>query len=157
MSKRTHVASTAGPIVLEDRDASSPYAGVGKPDGFWYEVGGDWRRWCRGNAFHCERFLHTVDLKDCNVLRISSLPQLKEFQKKYFEPLLHYGLGGIDWAEVALLFDGVEIAPYHREYRFRLPDFLWYNSWDCASGVIWRPRGATVTFAKEIDREKASV
>lgn len=42
-----------------------------------------------------------------------------------------------DWSPIIDSYDGVVITPYSRLARM---DFLWYSSWDCASGVFWNLR-----------------
>lgn len=42
----------------------------------------------------------------------------------------------IQWEKVKKEYDGIVIAPYQWECRLR-NKFMWYYSWDCASGCIW--------------------
>jgi hypothetical protein len=97
------------------------------------------------------KHIHRVDLADCNVLQIRGLHQLDAFDEKYglLDPIL--GENGlhtcIDWVRVSEEYDGLEIAPYIWSRRL---EFMWYYGWDCASGVIWRPRGATVSYLEPV-------
>lgn len=148
--KRTHVASTPDPIVLHDSDDSDSDSdsvagdGLQKPAGFWYEVGGDWRRWAQSEGFTIGGHLHSVKLNDCRVLRIKTLKELDAFHTEYGVQTSVFGITP-DWSRLREEWDGVEISPYQWERRLEL-DFLWYYGWDCASGVIWRPKNALVTY-----------
>lgn len=138
---RTHMARSRDPIVLTDKIASTggaPY----KPSGFWYEVDGDWRRWCEAEEFSFGPYIHQVELNNCNMLFINSLNKFDDFNDLYIEKG-GYRYGSIDWARVAERYDGIEIAPYQWKRRLNR---MWYYGWDCASGVIWRPRDAKVTY-----------
>lgn len=147
---RTHVSKNVGPIAVEGRD-QPPTPGM-KPKGFWYEVGADWRRWCRSEMPHwlAGRHLHRVTLGDERILRITSESELDDFDRQYrvteHLPGFSESYGpmnlGIAWAAVADEHDGIEIAPYL--WTRRLDGPTWYYSWDCASGVIWQPRGVMV-------------
>ena len=148
---RTHVTLDPGPISLypvgPDQEDEAGYL---KPAGFWYEVDGDWRRWCAENEWGREelRHLYEVTLADCRVLRIRNHAAMEAFNRRFGRrrPAPAWCNDTvIDWGLVATEFDGVEVAPYRWECR--LDDaFRWYYGWDCASGVIWQPRGATVSY-----------
>lgn len=150
--ERTHVAKTSAPILLREvaADDKSEKRGCYKPAGFWYEVDGDWRRWCEGESFGRGYHLHEVFLNDCEVLFIDSLEKLDRFHEEYHvaEPRGSYVTLEMDWARVAQCYDGIEIAPYQWERRLA-NDFMWYYGWDCASGVIWRPKNAKVVYIGE--------
>lgn len=151
--KLTHVSPNPDPITVEPRDQSQE-PGM-KPKGFWYEVDGDWRRWDTDDhtGFTDNGFLHAVELGNEKLLRITSVSELDDFDATYHVTRRvdgrSFGLGfydscdGIRWAEVAATYDGIEIAPY--QWGRRLDGHLWYYGWDCASGVIWRPKGIIVT------------
>lgn len=147
--RRTHCAAQPGAIVLHEVDPAERGKGSGKPSGFWYEVNGDWRRWCQSEGFGVAslKHLHAVDLGDCNVLKITKVAAFDQFASMFgvadrFDRLGEHN--AIDWGRVAQTWDGIEIAPYL--WSRRLDGGLWYYGWDCASGVIWRPRGARVTY-----------
>jgi hypothetical protein len=120
-----------------------------KPEGLWYEVNGDWVRWCEAEelGWTTEKMLYSVDLGESNVLKISSVEELDDFTEKFVrllqpEVLWEYP----QWAEVAKLWDGLQISPYLWERRLTS---MWYYGWDCASGVLWRPRKASVMLMGE--------
>lgn len=151
--ERTHLATTSTQIALREVSVEAEKGkGCYKPAGFWYEVDGDWRRWCEGEDFQREGFIHNVSLNDCNVLFIDSLRALDKFHAEYHHAERDitptYRRMEIDWPRVAALYDGIEIAPYQWKRRMA-HDFMWYYGWDCASGVIWRPKNATVAYVGE--------
>lgn len=145
--KRTHCALSPDPIVLRDVSAETgTKCGVGKPVGFWYEVDGDWRRWCEAEEFSCGSYIHAVDLGNCNIRKIDSLNKLDDFHRVFIkQDGPHKFITEIDWERVKEQWDGLEIAPYRWERRLE-PGYMWYYGWDCASGVIWRPTGVTVSY-----------
>ena len=161
--KRTHVAKGAKPIVVEPREQDVRPGH--KPKGFWYEVNGDWRRWCETDMpeYIEGGFLHTVTLGRERVRRIKGVHDFDLFDAKYgareWAPGYSERYGpmslGIRWADVAEDWDGVEIAPYLWNRRLGGPS--WYYTWDCASGVIWRPDGITVTYSEPIRSVTRSV
>lgn len=146
---RTHIG-TPGPITVEPRQ-QVPEPTM-KPKGLWYEVDGDWRRWCEAEEFGNWQTatVHRVELGSENMLLIRTLEELDEFNHEWVvtervddslgKPF-DYSLG-IRWADVAERWDGIEIAPYIWTRRL---EYMWYYGWDCASGVIWRPRGVRLT------------
>lgn len=121
-----------------------------KPQGFWYEVDGDWRRWCDGEElrdWYVGRALYRVELGDEKILRPTNLLNLTDEYAIWTDIDRRYplcGPSGMDWARIAQDWDGIEIAPYAWEWRLKEPVSGWYYTWDCASGVIWRPRGVRV-------------
>lgn len=129
------------PIERFDKTRRYSNCGPGKPPGFWVSVEGemDWREWCESE---CPEMLgvhpYEVTLKPgANVLVIDSLDAIDDFHA------LHYGtegyFGEIRWVDVMQAHDGILIAPYQWSRRMER-EFMWYYSWDCASGVIWNLR-----------------
>lgn len=152
---RTHISASNQPIKLRETEICKEncFGDSIKPCGFWYEVDGDWLRWCKGEGWNIDalRFLFEVDLVDCNILFVNTLRKLDAFHEEYYKVRPGQSWSGyIDWKSVSQKYDGLEIAPYQYKRRFSL-DFLWYYGWDCASGVIWRPRNATVTYVRKLD------
>jgi hypothetical protein len=149
------VSKSNAPIVLHDGGARP--AGFHKPAGFWYEVDGDWRRWCydEGAFLDSLRHFHAVELNDCQVLLVNTLAKLDAFHARYGQD---FGTGRfpdirINWDAVTAEYDGLEIAPYQWQRRLER-DWMWYYGWDCAAGVIWRPRHATVTYLGPVERQE---
>lgn len=146
---RTHVARFAGPITLDAKEDQPEPGTYTKPKGFWYEVNGDWRRWARGESYGLGEHLHVVTLGAERMLEIRTVEALDAFHATYAVNLgWRVRSEGIDWREIAKEYDGIEIAPYL--WQRRLSDVDWYYTWDCASGVIWRPQGATVTYRRAL-------
>jgi hypothetical protein len=154
---RTHVPQGDPPTaVLPATQLSVP---GWKPRGFWYEVDGDWRRWCEaaGTGWCDDRPVLGVQPGDERILTLRSAYAIDKFTTEYGGPP-DYDLGtgrardrhgwSIDWARVAESYDGIEIAPYCWPRRMT---YLWYYGWDCASGCIWTPRGVQLT--QEADHE----
>jgi hypothetical protein len=116
-----------------------------KPQGFWYEVDGDWRRWCETEepSWLEGTRLYTLELPtDLRLLRLRTTKALDKFTEDFGVPNLR---GMIQWATIAQFYDGIEIAPYiwERSLDGRASD--WYYAWDCASGCLWNPRTTKVT------------
>ena len=140
----------------------------GKPNGFWVSVddpsptatGGDhpadargawvdWKAWCESEQFALDRLKlrHRVTLvPDADLLCLETSDAVIEFERRFGK---HDRVNDhnrrdksvhtddiIDWESVERLYDGIIIAPY--QWSLRL-DCMWYYSWDCASGCIWRP------------------
>mgnify|MGYP001563943256 FL=1 len=117
----------------------------GKPKGFWYDVDLDWLRWLEGedyldNPQWMRPYLYEVFIDETPCLMIRDAMQLDAFHERHSVPLIP-GITShaknIDWPRVAEKYSGVEIAPYLWQRRLE-PGFLWYYSWDCASGIVWR-------------------
>lgn len=146
MTRRFHMSLSAG-LEVEFPDILEVQQENGKPRGLWYDVDLDWVRWVVGEDYENDPrwmrpYLYEVFIDKAAVLKISSVEELDAFHERYARPLMPEMkmLTRIDWPEVARSWNGVEIAPY--SWRRRLaPGFLWYYSWDCASGVIWNPVG----------------
>jgi hypothetical protein len=132
---RTHVSKNPIARVRATKDVGEGM----KPQGFWYEVDGDWRRWCGAEQpdWLEGRLLYAVDLGKTNVLKITTVEELDAFHAEYAGGGRLYDC---DWRRLAKKYDAIEIAPYRYERRLD-PNTMWYYPWDCASGVIWRPKG----------------
>lgn len=145
----THFSKT--PIsVIEPRDqAMAKRHGYNfKPTGLWYSVDGDWERWCVSDWMTgvAGKLCYELTLGDENILRLQSISEILRFHDEYHEILEGCTLVGYpNWARVAEKYDCIEIAPYCWELRC---DLTWYYPWDCASGCIWQPRGATLALTE---------
>lgn len=148
MTTRTHVAKPQGDSIyvypVEQTDEQSH-----KPRGFWYEVDGDWQRWCQDEFWGLDgdEKIYTVELTGVNLLTIRTVEELVAFTDQWkAEEDINWDsfIWKINWTGVAEIWDGIEIAPY--QWEARLDHYTsWYYTWDCASGVIWEPRQMTVT------------
>ena len=136
---RTHLSRH--PATLQVVEVEQPVRAYDKPLGFWWEVDGDWRRWCAEESYITHGYLFAVDLGRTEVLRVCDASGLDSFAEAYRDPVSNW----IEWHRVARDWDGVEIAPYLRERRMA-GHASWYYTWDCASGVVWRPRGVALEY-----------
>jgi hypothetical protein len=114
-----------------------------KPWGLWYACGTEWLRWCQDEMpDRCYPHLFILRVSK-DVLKIRTRDQLIKFDKKYgatsFDNIYKSDtFSNIDWSKVTQKYSGIEICPY--QYKERL-NFLWYYTWDVASGCIWRADG----------------
>lgn len=134
----THFSPKPVRRVLSTRQDFSPEA---KPRGLWVSVEGDdgWSDWCEAENFGIGKYVHTVHLRDAaQILHIPSVADLDSFHEKYkaAPTWRQTDYMYIDWAAVALVWQGVVIAPYLWERRLD-GKARWYYGWDCASGCIW--------------------
>lgn len=145
--ERTHVASRDLGPTIKLRPVGQTEHRRHKPNGFWYEVDGDWRRWCRAEEWgDPDGPLYRVTLNGERMLNIRSEDELRAFNEEYGKSdwlRSDRYVWEVDWETAAEQYDGVEIAPYLWSMRFDT-EIAWYYSWDCASGIIWQPKGVTV-------------
>ena len=112
-----------------------------KPFGFWISDEDDhgWKSWCEGEEFSIENLQYQYEVvlaDDGNVLTLTTLDELWDFNQTYrlanSRPYSSY----IDWPRLVEKCQGILITPY--QWKLRLHDeFFWYYGWDCASGCIW--------------------
>lgn len=152
MTTRTHINKDTKPITL--RVCREEQKVDFKPFGFWYGVNGDWERWCRAEQWglHGTMYEHELTLGQENLLILSSVADIdcfhNEFKASLFPGLKYFQY--IDWRRVVQKWDGIEIAPYQWDRRHAGEAHSWYYPWDCASGCIWRPKGARLTLLREV-------
>lgn len=121
-----------------------------KPNGFWYSFGYEWINLTKSELYWLEgKYVYEVDVKNANLLQISTPEQLLHFNKQYL------GYDGwvkrIDWHIVSRNYDGIEINPHQWEVRDELS---WYKSWDVASGCVWDLTKIQLTLLNpELDNE----
>lgn len=153
--RRTHISKSRSGIEVEPRAQS--LEPTSKPKGLWYEVNADWRRWCRDEMpeWIADRHLHRIVLGDERMLELRGVAQMDRFVSEFHVSEFVSGRWftgdmdrGIEWARVAERWDGIEIAPYI--WRRRLDGPMWYYGWDCASGVIWQPRGVRLEWMRRL-------
>lgn len=124
------------PLVL-DRNFAYRDRGNFKPAGLWFDVDGDWRRWCEGESFHLGEFAYrnilTFDAE--RILRLKTAQDIDKFTKDFGRRGRTYE-SEIQWQDVRERFSGIVIAPYCWARRLE-PHTFWYYGWDCASGCIW--------------------
>ena len=131
---RSRLASVENHVGYDTQDVSD------KPNGFWWSVDRSWLDWCESNDFRIGGHVHALEIDETRILRISSVDDFDEFANRFDAPFSSQFsfLRGICWNHVASHYDGVEIAPYLWDRRHHDSSF-WYGTWDCASGVTWRP------------------
>ena len=114
--------------------------GPAKPDGIWYDCGGEWKEFCETDlgSYSSRRYdtVFEVILNEENILFITNEGEFDRFEGEYGRKG-RYELV-IDWNEVSKKYAGIEICPYLRNKRM---DHSWYYPWDVASGCIWHPDG----------------
>ena len=115
-----------------------------KPKGLWFEVDGDWVRWCKSDMpdWLEERYKvpYGVEFDPDKVLWLKTARDIDDFTAMYAVPLfperLDFRSTTIAWARLTEAYAGLVIAPYC--WRRRMSEHtLWYYGWDCASGCIW--------------------
>jgi hypothetical protein len=159
----TYFHWSAEPVAL--REISYPQSGQPKPNGFWFDVNGGWKRWCTAVQFRPETFLyrHTVTILDrSQVLFLRTAKDIDAFTEKYGQNLS----GHIQFlqtpSERAAFTENYgcdlfgEIQRQFSNYilwdevagkcggiviapysRSRSQNHLWYYGWNCAGGCIW--------------------
>jgi hypothetical protein len=142
-----------------------PQCGHPKPNGFWFDVNEDWKRWCEYTEFQLEdlRYRHTVEILDASrILFLKGARQIDAFTRKYGRNLA----GGIRFlqapedqtaftrqygrdlfSELQAQFSNFilwqEVAETYSGIivapysRARRDTYLWYYGWHCASGCVW--------------------
>ena len=153
------------PDPVKLRRMSYPQRGHPKPNGFWFDVNGSWKRWCGITQFRLERlrYRHTVAILDASrVLFLRNAKEIDLFTHKYGRNLSgHIRL--LQSAEDIDAFTGQygsdlvgdirrhftnyimweEVAEKHSGIvvnpysRARSQTYLWYYGWNCAGGCIW--------------------
>jgi hypothetical protein len=140
-------------------------SGHPKPNGLWFDVNEEWKKWCEAAQFRLETlyYRHTVTVLDTSrVLFLRSAGDIDKFTRKYARSL---------FGSIELLQSGQGIDEFTREYgndlfgdikrqfsnyiawgevaekhsgiiiapysRARSETYLWYYGWHCASGCIW--------------------
>jgi hypothetical protein len=110
-----------------------------KPHGLWYGFGDEWIDWTEtAGPERKGEYIYEVDIDSSNILQIKDYPEIARFTKEYgsSKQIIPGKIFSIDWSRIEYKYDGIEINPYL--YHARLDDkFLWYYSWDVASGCIW--------------------
>ena len=150
MPRRHHVSPRADLAVI--RSIEHQIAGI-KPRGLWYEVDGDWRRWCRDDgqtSWINGHYLYALALDPAvRLLRVCTGKALDDLTTRYAKDRWV-----IDWPAIAAEYDGIEIAPYQWSRRLS-PGTSWYYGWDCASGCVWTPRDSSLSLVGPADAPKS--
>jgi len=147
------------------RKMSYLQSGHPKPNGFWFDVDEDWKRWCEAMQFRPETFCyrHTVTILDTSrILFLRSAKDIDAFTRKYARNL---------FGNIQLLQSSSDNEAFARDYgrdlfadiqrqfsnyiawrdvagkhtgiiitpysHARSRTYLWYYGWGCASGCVW--------------------
>lgn len=153
-TEKTHVArwiieQPLNDIPVPQQSSTNRYFGL-KPSGFWFEVNGDWRRWCSTEMpqWIRNRWLYTVDDSTCRLLKIKTGEQLNWFHQNYCNLSQTWEYRCPNWHRLFVKgFDGIEISPYQWKQRLEM---MWYYGWDCASGVIWNASKVRIALIGQI-------
>ena len=80
------------------------------PKGLWYSCGNEW---IIKNKLNIEgKFLYSLDFSKLNILKISTLDALDEFNKTYYNAKFKNISNIINWDKVYKKYDGLQICPY---------------------------------------------
>ena len=127
-----------------------------KPCGFWYSCYNDWYDWTQREELFQYKYIHqininskvltNIDNKDTDkLLVIHNLKDFDIFNKRYayldtnqndtelFGNNIKWENYLVDWDKVSQDYGGIEICPYLKKRKH----YLWYHSFDVASGCIW--------------------
>jgi hypothetical protein len=142
-----------------------PQSGHPKPNGLWFDVNEDWKRWCEAAQFRLENlhYRHTVTILDrSRILFLQRAKDIDVFTQKYSRNLS----GRIQFLQSAKdmdvftrrygcdLFGDIqkhfsnyimwgEVAEKYSGiiivpyFRTRSGTYLWYYGWNCAGGCVW--------------------
>jgi hypothetical protein len=147
------------------RKAEYPQSGHPKPNGFWFDVNGEWRVWCETVQFKQQdlRYRHTVTILDpSRILFLRNAKHIDAFTRRYgrnlagniqLMPITDESNSfsrqyGIDlFGELQKQFSNYimweEVAEKHSGIivdpysRSRSRMYLWYYGWNCAGGCVW--------------------
>lgn len=110
-----------------------------KPNGLWVSVDDSWKEWCEGADFQLDHLVCETKItlnKTAKILHLSNSFDLDELTRQYGQQT-EWCSTYIKWREIALIYDGIIIAPYCWGSRLYGQASSWYYGWDCASGCIW--------------------
>ena len=102
-----------------------------------------WSWWSQAEEFYVERlrYAYSVQLKDDPAIRWISTPEgIREFHHEFAGPPIipDSTICHLDWGLIQARHPAVVITPYQWTMRTDLECF-WYNTWDCASGIVLNP------------------
>jgi hypothetical protein len=152
-----HFSRTEITTKIYDKDQKPEASPHGKPRGLWVSdeaADVSWSTWVQGEELDwlTAGYWYSVSLSSrANILCLQSDRDIRNFTSAYST---ESWLGAaIDWAKVAVRFDGIVITPYVWSCRLD-PKTTWYYGWDCASGCIWNARAIkSLTLKERVQRE----
>lgn len=120
-----------------------------KPRGFWISYNNEWQEWNDdgdgGFIVGNYKYKYRVTFKkNLNVLKIETVDELYDFNKKYGKKdKVIKNMIRINWEKVCKDYDGIFFMNYRKilddesvEYN---DEFIWYNMLDVSSACIFRP------------------
>ena len=156
LPKRNTITNKKKIIFNVDYKYKQPKDGI-KPNGLWYSCYNSWYNWVVVEGIPwLHKYIHKININN-NVLTdiknkdkdkllvISNIKDFDIFNKKYgysasYNKKFWKNKGGgndlIKWDKVAKDYGGIEICPYLTDKRY----YLWYNTFDVASGCIWNTK-----------------
>ncbi len=154
---------SAEPVTLQEM--SYPQSGQPKPNGFWFDVNGGWKRWCAIAEFRPEtfRYRHTVTIVDgSRILYLRNPTDIDAFTGAYGQNLsgriqflqspeemdsFAQSYGRDLFSEIQKQFSNYimweDVAEKYSGIviapysRTRSQVYLWYYGWNCAGGCVW--------------------
>jgi len=133
-------------INLYNKKYKQPILGV-KPNGFWYGCNNDWYKWCKYEGMNefLLKYIHKISL-NYNIKTTLNKPNKEKLliinnEKDFIKFDKLYGITKqkyryIIWKMVFNDFGGIEICPHFNKFVGN-EKYMWYWSWDVASGCIW--------------------
>ena len=151
------------PVILQEM--SYPQSGQPKPNGFWFDVSGGWKRWCEAAEFRLDtfRYRHSVTILDrSKLLFLRNADSIDAFTSEYGQNLsgriqffqnpeernaFAQNYGCDLFSEIQKQFSnyimwenvaekyGGIIIAPYSIERSRT--YLWYYGWNCAGGCVW--------------------
>jgi hypothetical protein len=136
---RLHTSPSA---IATVHSVEQPEEPLHKPAGFWWATGTSWLRFCASNY---QQKLHPVHyavelVPAANIVRLASTAEVADFVREYggdpeydgWSPVP--GIRRVRWAEVARLYQGIEIDDPRAHAR---NEDRWLEYWDVPSGCVW--------------------
>ena len=110
-----------------------------KPHGLWYEINGEWVRWCESEMpGWVKKYNIFLDIDTTNILILDTYEKAAEFQERYEDKTSELKmLQFIDWIKVSHDYKGIEIPNISAINQGKLRMQSWVWSWDVNSGCIW--------------------
>ena len=140
-------------------------SGHPKPNGLWFDVNEEWRRWCEADQFRLEtlRYRHMVTILDSSrILFLRRARDIDAFTRKYgrnltgriqflqstedldaFTSKFGHDLIGDIQRQFSQYIMWDEVAEKHSGIIIvpyspsRSLSTIWYYGWHCASGCVW--------------------
>jgi hypothetical protein len=164
---RIHNTSKLAPFKLDWKQVSIETSWRGKkPFGFWYAFGAEWLKWCMSENPHwIGRYVYEVEVEVSNYPTIDKVLSTNPewLQQKFgyvrdndtkhlYDAELDDFYAMIAWDELAKQVAGIEFSRYDWDARER---FMWYYSWDVASGCVWSSSAVKkITLLADLDTEE---